>query len=336
MVLDSGHSQKRIKQKRLLLNGFYNPKEVVFLFLKFAVKDFLEDRQLKNISITTLDRYTRTLTSFMEFCSKEEIVNVEEVTQNTIKKFLLYCQNELHNNSTTLNSKLRVLKSWLNYLVEAEYITEKNNPTKKIRYAKEEIKIPVFKENHVNQMLAYYRKMNDRSKSFYGVRDYALILFLLGTGARVGEVSNLRWSEVDFDNKAVILFGKRRQQQSVPLVDKLIKELADWRLYAERCLGDKPEFVFPTDDNKQLSPNAVKLIFKRLQLKMNFTDVRLSAHTFRHTLAFNFLRAGGDIVSLQKLLRHQNLDMTKVYLNAWGHALSETNDKYNPLNNLKL
>lgn len=306
------------------------------MLLKFSIKSFIEDRQLNNISKYTLNRYTRTLNEFHHFCTGEEIVNVEEVTTPTIKKYLLYCQNEKVNNVTTKNSKLRVIKTLFNYLVENEFIPEKINSSKMVNYGKEDIIIQVFSDYHINQMFAYYRNLKQKDKSYYAYRDYALILFFLSTGARVGEVSNIRLDQIDFDNKAAIFFGKGRRQQSVPLVDKLLKELAEWRLFQERKIGQKPIFVFSTDDNKQLSANGIKLIFKRLQKKMNFKDVRLSAHTFRHTLAYRFLRDGGDIISLQHLLRHSSLDMTKRYLSAFGHVLPEINERHNPLNNLDI
>lgn len=72
--------------------------------LKFAVKDFMEDRELKNISTYTVDRFTRTLSEFHDFCLKDELINVEKVTNTTIKKYLLHCQNEKGNNATTKNS----------------------------------------------------------------------------------------------------------------------------------------------------------------------------------------------------------------------------------------
>ncbi|MGG6314052.1 tyrosine-type recombinase/integrase [Paenibacillus macerans] len=133
--------------------------------------------------------------------------------------------------------------------------------------------------------------------------------------------------------KQQFFFGKGRKQQSVPLVDKLLKELVEWRMFQEKFLGRTPIYVFSTSDNKQLTDNGIKLVFKRLQKKMNFRDCPLSAYTFRHTLAYRFLRDGGDIISLQRLLQHSTLDMTKRYLSAFGHILPEINERHNPLNN---
>lgn len=306
------------------------------MYLKFGIKDFMDDRSLKNISATTVDRYTRTLAEFQDFCSKDEIVNVEDVTPNTVKKYLLYCQNDKGNNPTTKNSKLRVLKSFFNYMAESEYIEEKQNPTKKVHYAREDIRIEVFQDYHIKQMLNYYRKIRDRSKSFFAVRDYTMILFFLSSGCRCGEVSNLRWNDIDLINQVVTVFGKKREQSSVPLVDKIVKELAEYKVYCEKKFNGKLDYVFPTQNNKQMSSNAIKCVFKRLQREMNFRDVRLSSHTFRHTLAQKMILNGCDVFTLQKILRHKDLDMSKKYLALWGTALKEQNDKYNPLNHIQI
>lgn len=309
---------------------------VFFVLLKFAIKDFLDDREFKNLSKHTLYRYKKILEEFQSFIVKDEIVNVENILPGSIKKYLLHCQNERKNNPTTINTKIRCLKSFLNYMTESEIIPEKRNPIQKISYVKEEIKIEVFSDEHIKQMLGYYRKLKQREKSFFAYRDYTMIVFLLGSGCRLGEMTNLKWNEVNFQHDTITVFGKKRIQSSIPLIEKLKKELAEYRIFCEQTFGRIPDYVFVDKDGKQLTPNAVKCVFKRLKEIMNFEGVRLSAHTFRHTFARNFLFSGGDIFSLQKMLRHSSIEMTQRYLAIWGTALKEQNDKFNPLNTLDI
>ena len=296
----------------------------------------MEDRELKNISKFTADRYTRVLNELQAFLSAEEIQNVEEVTTNIIKKYLLYCQNEKQNNATTRNTKLRVIKSFFNYMVESGYTDEKRNPCKKVSYAREDIQIEVFQDYHIRQMLNYYRKLKDRTKSYFAYRDHTMILFLLSSGLRCGELSNLKWRDVDLVNQTATVFGKKREQSSIPLVEKIVKELSEFKVFCDKHFKDEPEYVFPTQANKQMTPNAIKCVFKRLQKDLGFKDVRLSSHTFRHTMAHRMIMNGADVFTLQRMLRHTDLNMSKRYIALWGTALKEQNDKYNPLNHLDI
>lgn len=304
------------------------------MLIKFAIKDFIDDREFKNISPVTIGRYTGALNEVQSYFAEQEIINVNEVTPNLIKKYLIHCQNVRNNNPTTLNSKLRTLKTFFNYMVECEVIDEKRNPTNKLRYLTEDTRIEVFTDQQIKEMLNYYRRMKQREKTFYAYRDYSLIVFLLGTGCRLGEAINLKWDHVNFDHGSVVVFGKKRKQTSVPLNDKLLKELAEYKIFCQQKFHTPVDYVFCSSTNKQLTANAIKCLFKRLKNVMNFKDVRLSAHTFRHTFAHRFLMAGGDVFSLQKMLRHEKLDMTMKYVSIWGTALKEQNDKFNPLNSL--
>ncbi|MEZ2661280.1 tyrosine-type recombinase/integrase [Aneurinibacillus aneurinilyticus] len=304
------------------------------MLLKFALKDFQDDREFKNLSEITINAYMLTLHEFQSFCSERGIIDISEVTPAIIKSYLVHCQKDRKNNPTTRNSKLHHLKIFFNYLEKNDIITDKGNPTKKIEYAKQEVKIEVFNDNHIKQMLGYYRRIKYRDKSLFAYRDYSMILVLLGTGIRLGELCNLKWKEVDLVNGTIIVFGKKRQQSSVPITDKLIKELAEYKVFCERQFEELTEYVFINRNGEQLTPNAVKCIFKRLKEIMNFKDVRLSAHTFRHTFAHRMLANGCDVFTLQKMLRHSNLRMTERYLAIWGTALRDQNNKFNPLNNL--
>jgi integrase/recombinase XerD len=273
------------------------------MLMKFAVKDFRDDREYKNLSPKSISSYLLTLEEFQKFCFQQEIIDVNDITASIVKSYLLYCQNERKNNPSTKNTKLHTLKIFFNFLEQSEVITTKQNPCKKLGYAMEEIKIEVFSDHQIKQMLGYFQRLKYRDKSFYAYRDYTTIVFLLGTGVRLGEFINLKWSQVDFKNGLITVWGKKRQQSSIPLTDKLIKELCEYRLFCERHSDILPDFVFTNREGLALTTNAVKCIFKR---------------------------------SLQRMLRHSDLRMTQRYLAIWGTALKEQNDKYNPLNNLEI
>lgn len=68
---------------------------MVFLLLKFAIQDFLDDRKFKNVSKTTMDDYKMQLGQFLKFCNDNKIVNVEDITQSTIKNFIIFYQKKV-------------------------------------------------------------------------------------------------------------------------------------------------------------------------------------------------------------------------------------------------
>lgn len=79
-----------------------------------------------------------------------------------------------------------------------------------------------------------------------------------------------------------------------------------------------------------MTDNSIMLLFKNLQKQMNFKEVRVSLHTFRHRLAMS----GMSAFAIQKMMRHQNINVTMRYVVMWGNELKDQNIKHNPLNNL--
>ncbi|PEA82459.1 tyrosine-type recombinase/integrase [Bacillus pseudomycoides] len=306
------------------------------MLLKFAIKDYLDEKEFVNLAPRTIKAYGDTLIEFQAFCSDRELIDTEDIRESTLKSYLVYCQKERQNSVLTRNTKLQHLKTFFQFLEDEEVINQKRNPARKLKQAKTETKIEVFSDEQIRMMLRYYRRIKARDKSFWSYRDHTMIVFLLGTGSRLGEMINLKWSDLDLMSQTATLFGKARKQESIPLTDKLTRELYEYRLFVERFRGKLPEYIFTSREGNQLTPNAVKLMFSRLAKIMNFKNVRLSAHTFRHTFAHRCLMAGMDVFTLSKLLRHSNLKMTERYLAIWGTALREQNDKYNPLERMDI
>lgn len=302
------------------------------MYLKFAVENFVMDREFRNLSPKSISSYSGTLKEFQNYCSEKEIISSQDVTVQVIKSYLLYCRKERKNAPTSINHKLHNLKIFFNFLQEElELYNDKTNPTRKMKYMKTNVRIDVYTDKQIAQMLAYYRKLRQIEKSFFAVRNYTMILMLLGTGIRLGELVNLKWDNVDFINLTVTVYGKKRQDSSLPLTNKLKKELSDYKVYCEQHFGKLPENIFTTNKRTKLSENAVKCVFKRLKKIMGF---HVNCHRFRHTFAHRYLMAGGDVFSLQRMLRHSSLNTTQRYVALWGTALKEQNDKFNPLNEL--
>lgn len=303
------------------------------MLLKFAYQDFLDDRRFKNTTKTNIKNYEMLLGKFVDYCFESQVVNAEEITYSHVRQYLLNCQ-EKGDKASTINTKLLRIRAFLNYLVECEVI--KTNPAKKVKKQKEDVKIEVFSDEQIRQMLNFYRRIKRREKSYVAYRDYMIIVAILGTGIRRGEIINLQWSDVDFINKTISVFGKSRRKETIPVTDKLAKELAGYHSFCKQYWGSISDYVFVKRDNNQMTENAIMLVFKYLGGKMNFKDIRVSAHTFRHTFCHRLAMSGMSAFAIQKLMRHQSIAVTMKYVAMWGNELREQNDKYNPLNLLDI
>jgi integrase/recombinase XerD len=301
------------------------------VLLKFAYQDFLDDRRFKNTTKTNIKNYEMLLGKFVDYCIENQVVNVEDITYSHVRQYLLNCQKK-GDKAGTINTKLLRIRAFLNYMVECEVI--KNNPAKKVKRQKDDVKIDVFSDEQIRQMLNFYRRIKQRDKSYVAYRDYMIIIAILGTGIRRGEVINLQWSDVDFVNKSISVFGKSRRKETIPITEKLAKELAGYQTFCKQYWGTISDYVFVKRDNTQMTDNSLMLVFKYLGQKMNFKDIRVSAHTFRHTFCHRLAMSGMSAFAIQKLMRHQNIAVTMKYVAMWGNELREQNDKYNPLNSL--
>ncbi|MEK5522412.1 hypothetical protein B5V89_18520 [Heyndrickxia sporothermodurans] len=67
------------------------------MLIKFAIQDFLDEREFKNLSSTTILACKNILGQFQQYCSENEIVNVQDITANVCKKYLLHCQRLVNN-----------------------------------------------------------------------------------------------------------------------------------------------------------------------------------------------------------------------------------------------
>lgn len=166
--------------------------------------------------------------------------------------------------------------------------------------------MPTFTEHQIRLLITW------KPKGKYQRRLHLLMLFLLDTGRRISEALGLHVAEIDFDNLLVTLDGKGRKQRVVPFSFELRKAIVRYIKDADR----KPEhLLFANRSLTLLSRRNVLRSVKDLCRYLGFEPPVRTLHSFRHTFAVNYLRRGGSVFHLQKVLGHSTLDMTRRYAN---------------------
>lgn len=164
-------------------------------------------------------------------------------------------------------------------------------------------------------------------------RDRALIVTLLDTGVRASELANLLIG--DYDSKSGRLHvrqGKGGKDRHVFLGQSGQRVL--WRYLNTRKGTRAGDPLFATRENTPLNRGALLLLIKRLaeRAQVPHADV----HRFRHTFAVNFLRNGGNVLELQRLLGHEKLDTVNIYVRLAQSDLSEAQRVASPADRWRL
>jgi len=142
-------------------------------------------------------------------------------------------------------------------------------------------------------------------------RDRAMIMVLLRTGMRIGELLNTRIRDLHLKDRKIEIYEgeKNRQGRVVYLSDDAMIALKVW--IAMRSVRN--EFLFYAQGRKSMAYSTARLIFERYITKVGLTHKGYSLHALRHTFASELLNAGMRIECLQPLMGHTSLDVTRHY-----------------------
>lgn len=202
----------------------------------------------------------------------------------------------------TVNCYLRCLNAYFRWLH-----TERGQPLLHVPKLKEEQKvIAVFSASDITRMLGW------KPKGFTKHRMHALVCTLLDTGLRISEALAIRRDGVDLENMLLTVVGKGRKERKVPISLELRKVLYRF------LLQHKFDLVFCTKAGTRLTRRNAERDFEVLGKKLAIRGVRFSPHTCRHTFAVNYLRAGGNLYYLSRILGHTSVTTTERYLQAVG------------------
>jgi len=153
----------------------------------------------------------------------------------------------------------------------------------------------------------------------------------------VSELCNLKRDNLWLDEGMLKVVGKGNKERLIP-IGKQVQRLL-WR-YINRYRPEPAmasyDFLFLTRKGKPLTKDRVEKIMTCYGRKAELKGVRCSPHTLRHTAAMKFLRNGGDVFSLQRMLGHVSLEMTRRYCELADIDVKRAHMTASPVDNLAL
>lgn len=300
--------------------------------IEMAQKEFYQEKKFEGLTANSLECYTIFFKTLNEWLSTQGIEQLEDLSPRVIKQFLQYCIDERNNKPTSINSKLKMLRTWSTWLLEEKMIEQ--DFTHKIKRMKQDTQPKMIQDTEIQRVLSHLRRIKRREDSFDSRRNYTLILFMIGTGCRLNEIENLDWSDIDLTGRLIsIRTSKSRKAQSIPLSETLAKELLDWKYYLEQKFIKFPEPVFVCKNKKRITKNAIQLVFKRLKKNLDIQG-DFSPHVMRNVYIKNLLKNGANLRQVQLLARHSKIEVTRQYIGYFAHELKDAIDEFNPLRDL--
>ena len=277
----------------------------------------------KSLSKNTQDAYMTDLSKLLNFLQAEN-TGVLDVCLNDLERF----SAGLHDIGIHPRSQARIIsgiKSFFHFLIMADYIEA--DPSELLEGPKIGFKIPeVLTVEEIDTIIS------DLSKN-EGQRNRAMLETLYSCGLRVSELTNLKLSDLYFDEGFIKVEGKGSKQRLVPISPRAIKEIQLYFIDRNRGKIKKEyeDFVFLARWGKNISRIMVFHLIKELAQISGITK-NISPHTFRHSFATHLLEGGANLRAIQCMLGHESIATTEIYTHIDRNMLRSEIIEHHPRN----
>lgn len=308
-----------------------NLGDFILIYANFATSENKSKRSIESV--------VEAAKEFFRFLGKGKHVN--QVEAEDLRRYIRFLQNRpCWANHPTINpnkrklsahtiaSYVRSIRTFWAWLSKEGFISE--NPFAKVKVPKAPRKVVnTFTSDQITRLLKAIPIKKPK-----GYRDYAIIITLYGTGMRIQELLDLRLSDLNLESGQIKVTGKGARERYLymsPTVYKVILR------YLNRFRPKVHiDYLFVHDNGQPLSRYYVAHRMQKYGREAGITGVRCSPHTLRHSFAVNYLRSGGDSFTLQKILGHSTLDMTRHYAEVANSDVERGMKTFSPIESLRL
>lgn len=288
-----------------------------------AIEQFLVSVSAANLSAKTYRRYLDDLRELERYCTEREIADLDAIGPDELRAFMTYLiqrDNQAHPGKFlspySVEGKYRTIKRFFNFCHLEEKIG--SNPIARVAHPKVPKRIVNrLTEGQVESVL------QSVSKTRMPERNIALMMLLVYSGLRRGEIIGLRVGDLDLDVGSAVVKGKGNKMRLVPINQATIEAMQRWLEVRETRLSDQ---VFVNEWDGPIQGDAILALFKRLRDKLGLP--RFYPLLMRHTFAALYLKRVHDYKTLQQILGHSRSSTTlDIYVDFNFEHLKEMHDQ---------
>lgn len=284
------------------------------------------DKQ-RGLSQATINSYIETFIQFFDFLESKNIkikkISFKDFTKANVEKYMESIIDK-GNVAHTRNQRLSAIHSFSQYVIQEnlkyydECLSILGIPM--MRVDKKEVD---YLEKEAMQLLLSTPKLNTES----GIRDATILTMLYSSGCRVTEFINIKMSNLDFQYNTVGILGKGNKHRKVPINKQTIKLL---KKYIE--IYKPTEYLFLNHQHLKMTRAGIAYIIQKNVEKCkkanpNFTNKKISPHTFRHSIATHLLDNGIPLIYIRDFLGHESVKATEIYAKANKKVIKEALSK---------
>lgn len=283
--------------------------------LPLDVDEFLCELRRQDASPATVRNYTADLRAFARWFREAtgEPFVAQAVTPTDLRDYKGYLRTVEGRQAATVNRRLAALRRFFGWAKGAGKIAEL--PTETLKGLPAAPRTPkALAKREVDRLIREAERHGN-------LRNLAILLTLRHTGLRVGELCNLRLSDVTVsERKGMVLVrgGKGNKDRTVPLNNDVRRALAAYLVVRPPVAGD---YLFVGQRGTPLKSQGVQQVVAKYARRAGLPEV--TPHVLRHTFAKQVLDAGEDLATVQRLLGHERLETTAIYTQPTARDLED-------------
>jgi len=293
------------------------------MLIQALYDQFFYHLRIKRRSPNTVNFYDvsrRTLHRFLEHSEVAADTDVVSITH--LRAFLVWLESE-GLGVGGIHAHARAVKAVFNWAMKEEMLEK--NPAKRLELPS----LP--RERQPTVTVETTKKLLKVSKGTERpLRDAAMVLVLFDTGLRIHELLGLSLEHLHFDRGLVRVMGKGNKERFVPIGGKAMSAVSAYVRRERKPKHAEVRHVFLSRCGEPLTRAGAGIRLSKLAQQAHVKREDCAPHAFRRGFAVEFLRNGGDVFSLQQIMGHSSLDMTRRYVTFLDDDLKATHLRFSP------